>query len=160
MTADLLIIQLLEAVEVGDDGVYLKPDFSDKQGVQHFHRLNIIHPVHGNVGYISGYHSPKNNSFDISYVNVVDHPNYKSQRGRPTHPESYGSENTVSNYSGLSRTFVRAALRSLRKHIPNLETITGDNRITGTHAIARDRTGTDDRANTSVRIPRSMRRSV
>ena len=157
MTADLLIIQLLEAVEVGDDGVYLNPRPSNYVNA---HSFGIIHPVHGYVGSIIGRHNPKDNSFKISYVSVVGHPQYKSQKGRPTHPDNYDSENTVSNYSGLSRTFVRAALRSLRQHIPNLETITGHNRVTGTHAIARNRTDTDDRANTSVRIPRSMRQSV
>ena len=162
MNADYLISQLLEAVEVGDDGVYLKPLCCDKshENEENDHAFDIIHPVHGNVGHINGQHNPIDNSFEISYLQIRDHPKYRPQTERPTHPDYYDSENTVDTYSGMSRTFVRAALRSLRQHIPNLETITGHNRATGTHAIARDRTGTDDMANTSVRIPRSIRKTV
>ena len=164
MIADLLITQLLEAVEVGDDGVYLKPLTSNYVNV---HNFGIIHPVHGYVGCISGNHNTKDNSFRISYLHIRDHPKYRPQTERPTHPDYYdprmpdaGGAQSRDTNSGMSRTFVRSALRSLRQHIPNLETITGHNRVTGTHAIARNRTDTDDRANTSVRIPRSMRQSV
>lgn len=127
--------------------------------MQHFHRLNIIHPVHVNVGYISGYHNTKNNFFEISYVSVVGHPNYKSQEGRPTHPNNFeygGGGQSRDTYSGMSRTFVRSALRSLRQHIPNLENIAGYDRVTGTHAIARYKTDTDDMADTSIRIPKVL----
>jgi hypothetical protein len=164
MTADLLIIQLLEAVEVGDDGVYLKPRTSNYVNA---HSFDIIHPVHGNVGYIDGKHNPINNSFKIGYLHIRDHPKYRPQTERPTHPDYYdprmpdaGGAQHRDTYSGLSRTFVRSALRSLRQHIPNLETIIGNQRITGTHAIAMAKTDTDDRANTSIRIPRSIRKSV
>ena len=164
MTADLLISQLLEAVEVGDDGVYLKPRISNYVNA---HTFDIIHPVHGNVGYITGNHNPINNSFKISYLHIRDHPKYRPQTERPTHPDYYdprmpdaGGGQIRDTYSGLSRTFVRAALRSLRQHIPNLETITGYGRITGTHKIAKYRTGNYSMANTSIRIPRSIRKSV
>ena len=164
MTADLLIIQLLEAVEVGDDGVYLKPGISNYVNA---HNFDIIHPVHGNVGYITGNHNPIDNSFKISYLQIRDHPKYRPQTERPTHPDYYdprmpdaGGAQHRDTYSGLSRTFVRSALRSLRQHIPNLEIITGHSRLTGTHNIARDRTGNDNMANTSIRIPRSIRKTV
>jgi hypothetical protein len=160
MSADLLISQLLEAVEVGDDGVYLqprKPIWQDEpdDGYDSWHEFDIHHPVHGVIGCLAGSHSKDKNAFLVDYITLRDHPNYKSQLERPTSPfrsEKHGPD----DYEGVSRTLVRAGLRSLMKHIPGLKTIAGFNRVTGTHAIA-SKGGTGPLSNTSVGIPKRMR---
>lgn len=125
--ADLLITQLLEAVEVGDDGVWLERKPTPK-GTRSEHHFTIHHPKRGTIGIMSGDHDPESGTFKIHYISAD------------------GSDGPV------SRTAVRSGLRSLRGMFPGLRTIEGNNRITGTHALAGLRTGDDSLTNTKINI--------
>lgn len=176
--ADLLITQLLEAVEVGDDGVHLKPTiynqptYSTSDGAEikgryyvrgagnydSCHDFDIHHPVHGVIGKLSGYHNKDRDEFLVYYVSLKDHPHFKDQGDRPrdlSNNVKYGTD----NYEGTSRTLIKAGLKSLMRHIPGLKSITGLHRITGTHAIAA-RGGDGPLSNTSINIPRRMRQAA
>lgn len=149
MNADLLIQALLEAVEVGDDGVWLKPSSEPKERRgTYIHNFQIIHPVHGIVGSLKGIHRPKTDDFEITVVDLMRHPKYRPQNNR-----SLGEP-----YEGASRTLIRAGLKSLMKQIPGLKRIKGYTRTTGTHRIAAERFNNPVKnSDTSVVIPKSMR---
>jgi hypothetical protein len=166
MTADLLISHVLEAIEVGDEGVTLEPVFPPTSGTYHHgpgrsepmreYKFHIKHPVHGVVGNLEGYHLINNNAFVVGWVHVQGRPGYKDQRVRPSHPYSEVEQVTKDDYAGVSTKFIRSGLRSLMTHIPGLKKIIGLDRVTGTHAIAADRKGRIA-ADTAVNIPRHMR---
>lgn len=161
--ADLLIQALLEAVEVGDDGVHLQPTKPSRErvvpdGYDSYREFNIHHPVHGFIGRMYGYHNEDRGEFLVDYVSLVHHPHYKEQDDIPRDLKTnvkFGTD----NYEGASRTLIKAGLRSLMRHIPGLKTITGHTRITGTHAIAA-KGGDGPLSNTSIKIPRRMRQAA
>lgn len=134
MTADLLMTQLLEAVEVGDDGVWLEKKSSQK-GLKSQHHFTIMHPKHGSLGVLSGNPSEDGKEFKIHYMSA-------------TSPDG----------DSISPTAIKAGLRSLISHFHSIEVIEGDNRITGIHALASLRTGGD--SNTKVKIPNRMLRGA
>jgi hypothetical protein len=140
MIADRLIFELLEAAEVGDDGVYLKrkkePHVFDDYS-KHF--FKIFHPVHGEIGELSGKHYPEENRFDVVYVSLKKHPKYKDYNWNISAPDK--------GYTPQSRTLIRAGLKSLMSQIKGLRKITGELRMTGTHSRA------TKGYNTSVKIP-------
>lgn len=160
MNADTLIQYLLEAVEVGDDGVWLEHEYEpeerrspDSGHLITRYQFRVMHPVHGQIGLLTGDHHSHDDSFHVGVVSLHEHPKYVGQWNRP-------SRGVRDNYEGASRTLVRAGLRSLMKHIPGLEKIYGETRITGTHSIAAIRKKNSKFANTSINIPRSMRPSL
>jgi len=158
--ADLLISMVLdEAAEVGDDGVTLKHRVARRcwpsKAIRH--EFDIIHPVHGKIGELEGYHDEKDGTFEVDYIHFRDHPKYKSQLERPSHPETYNPKGK-DDYQGLSRTLIMAGLRDLMKKIPRLKKIVGPNRVTGTHHRARAMRGIS--SNTAINIPRRMRRAA
>lgn len=169
MNADLLIQALLEAVEVGDDGVSLThmrlpvetkwvPGCKPGQ-FKTLHRFIIRHPVHGAIGRLAGYHDAGDDSFTIDSIDLTSHPRYVNQQSRPRQPGS-GNEGELDSYEGVSRTLIRSGLRSLMKKIPGLKKIVGKSRTTGTHAIAAEGDPNKEKANTEVNLPKSMRQAV
>jgi hypothetical protein len=142
--ADLLINQVLEAAEVGDDGVTLKKiDFEknyDEDPDKTHYLFHVMHPVHGKIGSLEGVlHG--DDYMDIKWLDFEKHPKYQEYD-----KENYKAKNP------LSRTLVKAGLRELMRHFPKLETVTGY-RVTGTHS--RGVSGDD----TEVNIPKYLRKS-
>lgn len=126
--ADTLICQLLEAAEVGDNGVWLERKPREK-GTRSEHVFNIHHSKRGVIGILLGNHNPETNTFRIHYISA------DSEDG------------------GVSVAAIKSGLSSLRKHFPDLKVIEGDNRISGTHALNSLRTGKP--ADTRIKIPRA-----
>jgi hypothetical protein len=155
MKADLFIQALLEAVEVGDDGIWFEPESDPihyKNVNRSSHAFLIFHPVHGKIGHLQGIHNKTNNEFHINVVSLVGHPSYVRVLDRKGKWNIWhGSRNQ--SYEGTSRTLVMSGVRQLMKHFPGLTNISGEKRWgTGLRKRARP----EREAN--VRIPKNMRK--